>query len=1093
MQARYQGPDGTIYEALSGGGYAIVEQPHSSKKQQLASDEAGNVWELDANGQPQRLVEQAGAEQPYTIGTPDPAAAYGRPQAEATLRGTQQRNALDSMTASAAIAKAEADARAAAYNADTAGRAQGNEDRRFGETRFDNVMKLRKEFDDRKEVQNFKIVLPMIAGAMRIASDSNSTGANDLDLIYTFGKVMDPGSAVREGELALASSTGSFAQNLEGAIAKIKSGEKLPDEVRRNLADAMRRRGVEFARAYNQTRQDYTQLAESNGFAPLDVVGRHVATPFQQAEADFTGQQHRNLDGSLGPSPRGASGPGQGSGGAGPIAPQGQSFSPTNVVDFAAGLNGGKYAFIEGGGLSYNGKEVPVSDTIANSEPYREAYRAQFGSYPPLAVDVEGGELTPGAQTALDSRRDTFGGGVDALVRGGADTLSIGLADPFAAAMNTLTGSGTFADNLMRERGVSSADERVNPGLRMTGQFAGGILPFMGASRLGAAALPSRPLFGAAMADTGLGAFYGAASNDKDRVTGAAIGGAAALVGNQVGQSLLAPAFRGIAGTQAAQRLGRGFAAAFDRPYTPPPVRPAAPDRAIAGTAADNIDLIRSTLDDAARLELPMSLADASPQLRTLAGSAVRRSPDARAYAEQTLDPRLRGQGERAIQGINRDFGPAVNMREERDNIIGAGREAAAPLYDQSYGAPIVTTPELDSVLNTPFARDAIGRARTIAANERRDPTGAGFTLDANGEMVLTPINIDLMRRHAAARAALDAAQEAHRGALRAKGGNIDATRQAVLSAREAAQMAERAIASAPAAGTAATQRGYTTQTLDYAKRGMDDILEAQRDPITGRLDLDEAGRAQNGVRGQLLRQMDQNNPFYRDARSTYQGFARQADALTQGYDATRKGVGVDDLNTITGRMNPSELTRLAQGYRTGLTEQIEGQQFTGNPYSAIAGSADQQAKLSTLFPEGAPNFLRQAELERQMAKTNYETIGGSPTASRQQADRLLDPSFAIQALAETGLGLATGVPPISAAAGAVRRGLFGAPFMAKMGQKKAADIAPRLLEPDPSKARADLDRIMEKGAAYADYRRRTNGFAGMSGASFAFPLIGVE
>lgn len=956
---------------------------------------------------------------------------------------------------------------------------------KLGNTRFDNVMSLRKEFDDRKEVQNFKTVLPMIAGAMRIADNPNATGANDLDLIYTFGKVMDPGSVVREGELALASNTGSFAQNLEAAIQKIKSGEKLPPEVRHNLAEAMRRRGVEFSRAYNQTRQDYAGIAERNGFASLDVIGRHPAIPYQQAEADFTKRQYRNLDGSPGPAPIGMTNTGGGP--TPPIGPQGHSFSPSNVVDFAAGLNGGKYKFIEGGGLTYNGKEVPVSETIANSEPYREAYRAQFGSYPPLTVDVVGGELTPGAQTALDQQRDTFGGGIDALVRGGADTLSIGLADPFAAAMNTLTGGGSFADNLVRERGVSGADERVNPGLRMAGQVAGGFTPLYGATRLGAAALPSRPLLGAAAADTAYGAFYGAASNDRDRVTGAAIGGAAALAGNQFGQHVVAPAFRGLANTDIGQQIRRGFAAALDRPIAPPPVRPSPIDNAIGRSANTNVDAIRTSLDDAIRLGLPMSLADASPQLRTLAGSAVRRSPDARAFAEQALTPRSLGEGGRAIQAIRRDFGPAVNMRDERDSIINAGRTAAAPLYDQSYATPIVSTPELDSILSTPFGRDAIGRARTIAANERRDPTGAGFALDARGNPVLNPIRIDLYRRQAEARATFDAAQEAHRAALRTRGADTNATRRNLMAAREARQIADSALSAAPTAGTAATQRGYTTQTLDYAKRGMDDILEAQRDPITGRLNLDEAGRAQNGVRGQLLTEMDQYNPFYRDARSTYQGYARQADALTSGYSATRPGVGVDDLNTMTARLGPAEQARFGQGYSTGLTERIEKQAFTGNPYTAIAGSSDDQAKLSSLFPEGTPNFLRQGELERQMGLTKYETIGGSPTAGRAQADRLLDPAFGVQALAETGLSVATGVPPIGAMAGAVRRGL-GDRLRFGMGQQKAAAIAPRLLEPDPVQARANLDGLMLSRDLYDRYKRRTGGLAGMFGSGFGLP-----
>jgi len=57
-QQRYQGDDGTIYEALPGGGYAIVTPDVQSG--------------------------------PYTIGTPDPAARYEAPKAAADLQRTQE-------------------------------------------------------------------------------------------------------------------------------------------------------------------------------------------------------------------------------------------------------------------------------------------------------------------------------------------------------------------------------------------------------------------------------------------------------------------------------------------------------------------------------------------------------------------------------------------------------------------------------------------------------------------------------------------------------------------------------------------------------------------------------------------------------------------------------------------------------------------------------------------------------------------------------------------------------------------------------------------------------------------------------------------
>ena len=68
--------------------------------------------------------------------------------------------------------------------------------------------------------------------------------------------------------------------------------------------------------------------------------------------------------------------------------------------------------------------------------------------------------------------------------------------------------------------------------------------------------------------------------------------------------------------------------------------------------------------------------------------------------------------------------------------------------------------------------------------------------------------------------------------------------------------------------GSPVKQSGFTTQTLDYVKRGLDDLVEANRDPVTRRLHLDEAGRAVNDVRAGLVREVDRLNPAYAKARA---------------------------------------------------------------------------------------------------------------------------------------------------------------------------------------------------------------------------------
>lgn len=74
-----------------------------------ARDEAGNIWEVDAQGNPVRLIQAAGAGQIL----PDPAAQYEAPRAAAQAQSAQAGAQVDQATVGAEITKAMADARRA--------------------------------------------------------------------------------------------------------------------------------------------------------------------------------------------------------------------------------------------------------------------------------------------------------------------------------------------------------------------------------------------------------------------------------------------------------------------------------------------------------------------------------------------------------------------------------------------------------------------------------------------------------------------------------------------------------------------------------------------------------------------------------------------------------------------------------------------------------------------------------------------------------------------------------------------------------------------------------------------------------------------
>src|SRR3546814_13775309 len=64
-------------------------------------------------------------------------------------------------------------------------------------------------------------------------------------------------------------------------------------------------------------------------------------------------------------------------------------------------------------------------------------------------------------------------------------------------------------------------------------------------------------------------------------------------------------------------------------------------------------------------------------------------------------------------------------------------RRDAAPFYDAFNAQHARTSPELEAMLQTPAGRQALAQARTIAANEGRDPYAPGFDLDIAGNIIL--------------------------------------------------------------------------------------------------------------------------------------------------------------------------------------------------------------------------------------------------------------------------------------------------------------------------------------------------------------------
>jgi hypothetical protein len=433
----------------------------------------------------------------------------------------------------------------------------------------------------------------------------------------------------------------------------------------------------------------------------------------------------------------------------------------------------------------------------------------------------------------------------------------------------------------------------------------------------------------AGLAATGAGA--GALLSDSKTAGGVAADAGIGAAGGVIGGKIVAPAIGAVI-TKATPYVKSGVQSLADMAgfggKGAPAVAPAVPavNPKVGNILLDKLKAQGHTPEEAGQMidqararGVPLALMDTGDEARGLASALARKPGPSRTIIRDAVIPRQEAQLDRVQGAIRRDLGPTVNVRQQSEDLIQQARTAAAPLYDKAYAAPARTSPELESLLETPAGKQAIARAKTIAANEQRDPSKMGFTLDANGE--------------------------------------------------------------------AALAKNPSMQTLDYVKRGLDDVIEAHRDPVTGRLNLDESGRAIVGVRAKLLNQLDTLNPDYKAARLAYSGPASMASALAKGAK-----IGTRDSEQIlaeTRDLSPPELEQYRLGVRSALSKALEGKVDGADKVRALVGTPAKRKALAQVFGGVGEfnNFLSTLADEAHAAATYGRVNAGSQTAANLADD----------------------------------------------------------------------------------------------------------
>jgi hypothetical protein len=236
--------------------------------------------------------------------------------------------------------------------------------------------------------------------------------------------------------------------------------------------------------------------------------------------------------------------------------------------------------------------------------------------------------------------------------------------------------------------------------------------------------------------------------------------------------------------------------------------------------------------------------------------------------------------------------------------------------------------------------------------------------------------------------------------------------------------------------------RAPTMELLDSGKRGLDTLIDAETDALTGK--VTQYGRSLVNLRKAFVNKLDEVNPFYKQARREAGDYLSVKSAMDDGKSFMRMDSELIEKKLRTMTEKEKQAYKIGVGkYLRDVIDSPTGS--TMNPYNKVFRGIEQKKKLSKILnPTEYINFEKAIKAEDNLWKMRNEVLGGSPTASKQ---------IAAQQIAAGGADLAGALATgdVTGVSAGLVRGFIRKTFDG-LSDKSADAVARLLFEKDPVK-----------------------------------------
>lgn len=137
----------------------------------------------------------------------------------------------------------------------------------------DNEAKIRGEFTNQsKDFVTIRDSYQRVLGAAERSKERPDSAAGDLALIFSYMKILDPGSVVRETEFANAENAAGVDERTRALFNKVRTGEKLAADQRADFVDRARTLYKRALESHGGNKKVYRDLAKRYNFDPERVA-----------------------------------------------------------------------------------------------------------------------------------------------------------------------------------------------------------------------------------------------------------------------------------------------------------------------------------------------------------------------------------------------------------------------------------------------------------------------------------------------------------------------------------------------------------------------------------------------------------------------------------------------------------------------------------------------------------------------------------------------------------------------------------------------------------------------------------------------------